>query len=263
MDFADKVVWITGATSGIGEAMAYELARQGARLILSARRETQLHAVRQRCLHSDRHQIMPMDMADSAAIPVKVMQVLAVCGHVDVLINNAGISQRSKVKDTSLEVDRQLMEVDFFGPVALTKALLPSMLERGEGLMVAVSSVAGLVATPLRSSYCAAKHALAAFYDALRAEVHDSGVRVAVIYPGFVRTEITLHALEGDGSAHGVLDPKLKTGMSADVFAAQAVAALSRGDERIILAGNEKWAVWLGRASPSLLATVIRKAKVT
>ncbi len=263
MDFAGKVVWITGATSGIGEALAYELAGRGARLVLSARREPQLQTVRQRCQYAERHQILSMDMTDSATIPAKVQQVLQTCGHVDVLINNAGISQRSKVQDTTLEVDRQLMEVDFFGPVALTKALLPSMLERGEGLMVAVSSVAGLIATPLRSSYCAAKHALAAFYDAMRAEVHDSGVRVAVIYPGFVRTEITQNALEGDGSAHRVLDPKLKTGMAADVFAAQAVAALSRGDERIMLAGHEKWAVWLGRASPSLLAKVIRKAKVT
>jgi short-subunit dehydrogenase len=222
-----------------------------------------LETVRQKCANPDRHIVLPLDVSNTAELATKVADVLVECGEIDVLINNAGISQRSLVKDTALDVDRRIMEVDFFGPVALTKAVLPHMLARGQGQLVVVSSVAGLVATPLRSAYAAAKHAIAAFYNALRAEVFDAGVRVAVVYPGFVRTDITLHALEGDGSAHGVMDGKLEEGMAPDVFAARVVAALAKGDAHIVIAGREKMAVWLGRLSPDLLAWVIRRVKVT
>jgi short-subunit dehydrogenase len=262
--YQDKVVWITGATSGIGEALAYEFARQGARLVLSARRADVLESVRQRCERPEAHLVLPLDMSDSASLPAKVDEVLAACTHIDLLINNAGISQRSLVKDTTLDVDRRIMEVDYFGPVALTKAVLPHMLARGQGQLAVVSSVAGLVATPYRSAYAAAKHAVAGFFNALRAEVHDAGVQVAVIYPGFVRTNITLHALEGDGSAHGVLDQKLKDGMPADVFASKVVSALGKGEGHIVVAGSqEQFAVYLGRVSPGLLARLVRSVKVT
>jgi short-subunit dehydrogenase len=261
--YKNKVVWITGASSGIGEALAYEFARQGAVLVLSARRAVVLEQVKAKCERSDQHLVLPLDITDSASLPTHVQTVLARFSCIDVLINNAGISQRSLVKDTTLDVDRRIMEADFFGPVALTKAVLPHMLERGQGQMVAVSSVAGLVATPLRSAYAAAKHAIAGFYNALRAEVHDAGVSVAVIYPGFVRTDITLNALEGDGAAHGVMDAKLEDGMAPDEFAARVVTALARGNEHIVVAGKEKIAVWLGRLSPGLLAQIIRRVKVT
>jgi dehydrogenase/reductase SDR family protein 7B len=263
VSYKNKVVWITGATSGIGEALAYEFARRGARLVLSARRLEQLEAVQQKCEEPARHIVLPLDVSKTDELATKVGDVLVECGEIDVLINNAGISQRSLVKDTGLDVDRRIMEVDFFGPVALTKAVLPHMLARGQGQLIVVSSVAGLVATPLRSAYAAAKHAIAGFYNALRAEVFDAGVRVAVIYPGFVRTDITLHALEGDGAAHGVIDPKLAEGIAPDVFAARVVAALARGEEHIVIAGREKLAVYLGRLSPNLLARVIRRVKVT
>jgi len=262
--YHDKVVWITGASSGIGEALAYEFARQGARLVLSARRADTLEAVRQRCERPEAHLVLPLDMSDTPSLPGKVDEVLTAFAQIDLLVNNAGISQRSLVKDTGLDVDRRIMEVDFFGPVALTKAVLPHMLERGQGQLAVVSSVAGLVATPYRSAYAAAKHAVAGFFNALRAEVHDAGLRVAVIYPGYVQTNITLHALEGDGSAHGVLDQKLKDGMPADVFAARVVAELAAGESHIVVAGTqEKFAVYLGRVSPGLLARLIRSVKVT
>ncbi|HCT39674.1 MAG TPA: short chain dehydrogenase [Moraxellaceae bacterium] len=263
LDYRGKVVWITGASSGIGEGLAYEFARQGARLVLSARRADVLESVRQKCANAEQHFVLPIDMTDTDSLAGRVEAVLTQCGHVDVLINNAGVSQRSLVKDTDLSVDRRIMEVDFFGPVALTKAVLPHMLTRGSGQLVVVSSVVGLVATPYRSAYAAAKHAIAGFYDALRAEVHDSGVRVSVIYPGFVRSNVSLSALTGTGDAHGQLDDKQATAMSSDEFARKAVAALAGEEERIIIAGKEKLAVWLGRLSPGLLSRVIRKVKVT
>lgn len=262
--YHDKVVWITGASSGIGEALAYEFARQGARLVLSARRGDVLDAVRLRCERPEAHLVLPLDMSDAASLPDKVAEVLQAFAQIDLLINNAGISQRSLIKDTGLDVDRRIMEVDFFGPVALTKALLPHMLERGAGQLAVISSVAGLVATPYRSAYAAAKHAIAAFYNALRAEVHEAGVQVAVIYPGYVSTNITLHALSGDGSEHGVLDQKLKEGIPAAAFAVKVVRALAAGEDHIIVAGaQETFAVYLGRLSPGLLARAIRSVKVT
>ncbi|MFZ5561336.1 MAG: SDR family oxidoreductase [Pseudomonadota bacterium] len=261
--FQGKVVWITGASSGIGEALAYEFARQGAQLVLSARRREALDRVRAACSHPQRHLVLPLDMSQISQLPQHVDAVLQKFGRIDVLLNNAGISQRSLVKDTALEVDRRIMEVDFFAPVALTKAVLPCMLTAGRGQLVAVASLVGLVATPYRSAYAAAKHAISGFYDSLRAEVHDAGIQVAVIYPGFVRTEVSLSALKGDGSAHGVVDEKIARAMAPEEFARQAVAALARGEERIIIAGREKLVLWLDRISPALLARVIRKIKVT
>lgn len=261
--YQGKVVWITGASSGIGEALAYEFAQQGARLVLSARRGDALEAVRGKCLNPEQHFVLPLDVTHISSLPQQVDTVLKKMGRIDVLINNAGVSQRALVKDTALEVDRRIMELDFFAPVALTKAVLPHMLAAGQGQLVAVSSIVGLVATPYRSAYSAAKHAITGFYDALRAEVFDAGIKVAVLFPGFVKTNVSLSALKGDGSAHAVLDEKIANAMEPQEFARQAVAALARGEERIIIAGREKLAVWLGRLSPTLLAKVIRKAKVT
>jgi short-subunit dehydrogenase len=261
--FEDKVVWITGASSGIGEALAYEFARNGAQLVLSARRGDVLEKIQATCTNPERHFVLPLDVTHISELTRHVETVMQKFGRLDVLINNAGVSQRSLVKDTALEVDRKIMEVDFFAPVALTKAVLPYMLGAGKGQLVAVSSVVGLVATPYRSAYAAAKHALAGFYNALRAEVHDSGVQVAVIYPGFVRTDVSLSALKGDGSRHGIVDERIAGAMAPEEFAQKAVAALSRGEDHIIVAGRERLAVWLGRISPALLAKAMRKVKVT
>lgn len=260
--FQDKVVWITGASSGIGEALAYELAQRGAKLILSARRADALDAVKAHCARPQEHLVLPMDMTQIERFADMTAAVLKRFGRIDMLINNAGVSQRSLVKDTALAVDRQIMELDFFGPVALVKAVLPHMLARGSGHFVAVSSVAGLVATPYRSAYAAAKHAMLGFHDALRAEVHAAGLKVSVLCPGFVRTNVTRAALTGDGTPHDRMDGLHDASMSAAEFAAKAVRALARGQGRIVIAKREKWAVYLGRISPALLERVIRRARV-
>jgi short-subunit dehydrogenase len=261
-DFHDKVIWITGASSGIGEALAYELARRGAVLILSARRADVLEAVKARCWRPDKHLVLAMDMTDQSSFLDKTAVVLAAHGHIDMLINNAGVSQRGLVKDTPLAVDRQIMELDFFGPIALTKAVLPHMLARGSGHLVAVSSVVGLVATPYRSAYASAKHAIIGFHDALRAEVHAAGLKVSVLCPGFVRTNVSLSALTADGTPHGKVDAQQDKAMSAEAFARKAVDGLSRGQGRIVIAGKERLAVYLGRLSPALLAWLVRRVSV-
>ena len=263
MCFNNKVVWITGASSGIGEALAYEFAQQGARLVLSARRADVLEQVKAKCKNPSQHVVLPMDMTDSSRFADLVLQVESHVGAVDILINNAGVSQRALVKDTILSVDRALMEVDYFGPVALTKTLLPYMLARNSGRLVAVSSIAGLVATPYRSSYAAAKHALRAFYDSMRAEIHDSGVRVSVVYPGFVKTAISLSALVGDGTTQNKMDGAQDAGMSAEEFAKQTVKALAKGQDHIVIGGvKEKLAVYVDRLSPDLRHWLMRRVKV-
>ena len=199
--YQDKVVWITGASSGIGAALASAFAAREATLVLSARRRDRLEAVRTACTHAERHRILPLDLTEAAAIPTAVDSVLSQQGRVDILVNNGGITQRSLVKDTRIEVDRRIMETNYFGAVALTKAVLPSMLACRSGDIVVVSSLIGHFSTPLRSAYAASKHALHGFFDALRAEVYADGLHVMLVCPGFVRTEISLHALTADGSS--------------------------------------------------------------
>ncbi|MDI1258698.1 SDR family oxidoreductase [Aquabacterium sp.] len=261
-DFQNKVIWITGASSGIGEALAYEFARRGALLVLSSRRADVLEGVKARCERPDQHLVLPMDMTDQSRFREQTALVLSAYSHIDMLINNAGVSQRALVKDTSIEVDRQIMELDFFGPIALTKVVLPHMLARGCGHLVAVSSVVGLVATPYRSAYASAKHAIIGFHDALRAEVHAAGLKVSVLCPGFVRTNVSLSALTSDGTPHGRVDAQQHKAMSAEAFARKAVDRLARGEGRIVIAGKEKLAVYLGRLSPALLERLVRNVSV-
>jgi short-subunit dehydrogenase len=261
-DLTGKVVWITGASSGIGEALAYELARQGAILVLSARRVEALEGVRSRCERAAAHKVVPFDITYVDSHQAVVSSVLEQVGRIDMLINNAGVSQRSLVLDTALAVDRQIFETDYFGPIALLKAVLPHMLARKSGHIVAVSSLAGLVATPYRSAYSSAKAALLAFHDALRAETRKSGLKVSVVCPGFVATSIADSALVGDGTASAGRHPLPKSAMPAQVFAQKAVAALRLEQELIVVAGRERMLWWLSRVSPRAAALALSRVKV-
>lgn len=263
MRFQNQVIWITGASSGIGEALAYALAAEGAKLVLSARRHEMLEKVRLACTEPDRHLVLPLDMTDIGTFGPSMQYVLDRLGRIDMLINNAGVSQRSLVRETSLAVDRALMETDFFGPVALVKTVLPYMLSRRQGRIVAVSSIAGLIATPMRSTYAAAKSALKSFHDALRAEVHDSGVGVTVIYPGFIRTPLPLAALTGTGAPQGFMDAALEQGLPAEEFARQALNALAAGQAHVVIGGGkERLAMYLDRLSPAITRQLMRRVKV-
>jgi short-subunit dehydrogenase len=260
---AGDVVWVTGASSGIGEALAHRFARRGARVILSARGEERLEAVRRACENPERHTVLPLDLGRPESMAEAALEALERCGRVDVMVHNGGVSQRSLAEATALAVDRRVLEVDYLGPVALTKALLPSMLERGSGRFVVVSSLVGKIGTPLRSGYSAAKHALHGFFDSLRAEVHDRGVRVTMVCPGFVRTEVSIHALTGDGSPQGTLDRAQARGMSAEECARRIVRALDRGADEVLVGGKEVWAVRLERFFPGLFRRLIRRVRVT
>ena len=263
MFFEGKTVWVTGASSGIGEALAYALATQGARLILSARREEKLRAVQAACAHPNRHLILPLDLSDPASIATAVPQALAHGGSIDVLINNGGISQRAQAVDTNLAVDRRIMEVNYFGTIALTKAVLPSMLERGAGHIVVVSSLVGKFGTPKRSAYAASKHALHGFFDALRAEIYDAGLRVTLICPGYVRTDISRNALTADGTPYATLDAGQQHGLPPERCAAKILRAIEREKDEVFFGGKEIAAVYIKRFWPGLLNRILRKATVT
>jgi dehydrogenase/reductase SDR family member 7B len=259
-----QVVWITGASSGIGAALAKQYARAGANLILSGRRQYALEKIAAECLPAQ-SLILLFEATDYDVLSSVVEQAIAWRGHVDVLVNNAGISQRSLAIDTDFKVYRQLMEVDFFGPLKLTQLLLPHFIARKSGALVQISSVAGKVGAPLRTGYCAVKHALVGYSDALRAEVAQSGIKVHVVTPGFIATPIAEQALTGDGSTYGrrnTPDPT-QLGMNVDA-AAQVIMAGIRADKKEIPVGQgkEMQALWLKRFWPSkLFSTVELKSK--
>jgi dehydrogenase/reductase SDR family protein 7 len=256
--FENQVVWITGASSGIGEALALQFAAAGARVVLSARREGELERVRQRCLDSGSESrnilVLPLDVTDFGAMPDALNSVLDAFGRVDMLINNAGISQRDLCVDTDLEVYRRLMEVDVLGQIALTKCVLPLMQNQGSGHIAVTSSVAGKVGAPYRTGYCAAKHAVMGFFDALRAEVAPQGIRVTTITPGFVRTDISVNALRGDGETFGTLDSDIAGGMDVTRCAEAIMKGFRKGTPEIAVGeGIEMKALWLKRLSPRLV----------
>ena len=264
MDYKDQLVWITGASSGIGEALAKAFSQRGARLVLTARRMEELERVRQECADPEKVWTYRLDMTDIDRMPALVEQIIGEAGPIDVLINNAGITSRGLVVDTALEVDRRVMEVNYFGPIALTKALLPHFLERKKGLIVAISSVVGKFGTPLRSSYSASKHAMQGFFDCLRGEVWPHHIRVVSVIPGYVSTEITVNGLRADGSKMGVMGDGQSKAMSAEEFTEKLLRALDSDKEEILIGGmREMMGVYLKRFFPRLLSRILRKAKLT
>ena len=253
----DRVVWITGASSGIGKACAMACSQQGAKVILSARNEQKLKEVSNEL--SGESSILPLDVSDAPSISSKTKEAISTFGQVDVLINNAGISQRGLVRETTLEVDRRIFEVNFFGNIAITKELLPHMTSRGSGNIAVISSIAGKLATAGRSAYAASKHALHGYYDALRAEVSDDGIGIHMICPGYVKTDISINALSGDGKAHGVMDPNQNAGISAEACANSIVEAIKSGKKEVHLGKMEKIAVQIRKVSPSWYHNFILK----
>ena len=242
MSFKDKVAWITGASSGIGEALAVELAGRGALVVLSGRRKAELERVAARIAETGGpSRILPFDATAYDTLPGIAAEARDWHGRVDLLVNNAGISQRSLALDTTFEVYRELMEVDFFAPVRLTQLVLPGMVERRSGHIAIVSSVAGKFGTPLRTGYCAAKHACIGYYDALRSEVEAAySIAVSTIVPGSVQTAIAVNAVTGDGSKRGRTDANIAAGMTAERAATIIADGLAAGRREIPVAkGNE------------------------
>lgn len=264
MELRGKIVWLTGASSGIGEALAYALAREGARLIISARRQEELERVRAATgLAQADIMTLPLDLEKQDNFETKKNEVLAKFKRIDVLINNGGVSQRSLAKDTRIEIDRKLFEINFFGTLALTKTILPVFLKQQSGLIVTVSSAVGKFGSPWRSSYAASKHALHGFFDSLRAEVYKDGICVLLVCPGFVVTNISYNALQGDGTKLNSMDNATSKGITKEECARQIIAAIKSDKEEVVVSNfKEKLGVYVKRFFPSLFSVMIRKVAV-
>jgi len=236
MKLANQNIWITGASSGVGEGMATVFHREGADIIISGRREGELERVKASCEEGPgRVTVVPFDITDAAAREAAARRVLDEFERIDVLVNNAGIGQRSLAKDTTLDVDRRVMEVDFFAPIALTKLVLPRMLEQQAGHLVVTSSVAGKHAVPYHTAYCAAKHALHGYFDTLRVEHLKDNIAVTLLVIAGIRSNVFEHALTGDGSEYGTSDWGKGTGMTAEACAERVVEAIVNGEHEVVI----------------------------
>jgi short-subunit dehydrogenase len=259
--FTGKVVWITGASSGIGRSLALAFAAAGARLILSARRLEALAEVRGACGTAE-VRLVPFDLADLDGLPARAAEALACFGAVDIMVHNAGLAARDRVTNTARDVHERILRTNYLGPALLTQALLPSMLERGGGHFVVISSLSGKYGGPLLAAYAASKHALHGFFESLRAEEHDRGIVVTFIVPGFIRTDITAHALTGSGGSFGRVLPIYRHAMDPDECARRILRAVARRRQEVLVGGAEIWTVYLKRWFPRALAVVVRSHPV-
>ena len=250
MTFAGQTAWLTGASSGIGAALARALVAQGARVVLSGRNVAALEAVAAECRDA---LVLPFESTDHAAIAPAVEHAWAWSGGIDLLVNNAGISQRSLAVDTAFTVYERIIAVDLLAPIALTQALLPQMVARGSGRIAMISSIAGKVGVPLRTAYCAAKFGLAGYGDALRAENEYLGLQVHNIYPGSIRTDVSRNALTGAGIPRGVSDKAIDNGLDPALAAAQMIAGMLRGEREIIVAEGAELAMGEAKRTPDAL----------
>lgn len=257
--FKDKVVWITGASSGIGEALALEFAKQGARLVISARREDELKRVAALTKLPDLDlMVLPFDLKDTSKATALTANVINKFGRIDILVNNGGMSQRAEMEKTSIEIDRDLMEVNYFSAVNLTRAVLPYMKRQKSGHVIVISSVAGKFGFYLRSGYSAAKHALHGFFDSFRLETEKDGIKTLIVCPGKIKTNISLNAVTDKG-AHGKMDPSHENAMSAEECATIILKAIQNNDEEILVGGKELLAVKIKRFFPKWFGRIIRK----
>ena len=264
MQLKNRTIWITGASSGIGKSLAIEISKQDAQLILSSRNKEALITVKNLCKNPERVKILPLDLEKYNHLSLKVNEAISFFGKIDILINNGGISQRSLIKDSSIEIDKRLMDINYLGTVALSKAILPHFIKNKNGHFVVTTSIVGKVATPLRSSYSASKHALHGFFDALRAEHFNDHISVTLICPGFVATEISKNALTGNGSKQNKMDEATAKGIHPDRFAKLMLKAIkSKKEEAYIGGAKERLAVYAKRFYPKLVSKLIRKWKVT
>jgi dehydrogenase/reductase SDR family protein 7B len=261
--FKDKVIWITGASSGIGESLVYQLNKYGAKLIISSRNKQDLDLVRVKCQNHHNVFVLPLDIGNLDSLEEKAEEAITHFGYIDILINNAGIGQRALVKDTSIEDDQAIMNVNYFGTVALTRAVLPEMLKKNYGHIVVVSSIVGKYGVPYRSSYNASKHALHGFFDSMRAEVAANNIKITMICPGFIETPIAVKALTGKGQSWGKMaEIPRGLGMSPDECASGIIKAIAKQKNEALVGGPEIVSVYFNRFFPNLFAKIVSKIRV-
>jgi short-subunit dehydrogenase len=260
MTVHDRLVWVTGACSGIGEALSYELSRRGADLVLSSNRPDALEDARQNCDRPEDHVVQPLDLTEPSTLRAAAEQVHEGVGPVDVLVNNAGIGHGGPAAKTDVDDVRQVMEINFFGTLQLTKAVLPRMQERQAGQIAVVSSIAGKVALPKAAAYAASKHAVQAWFESLRAEVHDDGIQVTVACPGFTQTNIASNAITTDDESSQTVAALVAEGMPPRECAEALADALEANRAEVIVGSwEEKLLVYLQRFVPSLVRRLARR----
>ena len=263
MNFSNNVVWVTGASSGIDKALTTQLSKKGAKIILSSRNEEELIKLQQALSLSDNNSlVLPLDLAQHDTLTEKVEKAITHFGSVDCMIHNGGISQRSLASETSLAVDKKIIDINFWGAVILTKALLPHMIQQNFGQFIVISSLTGKFGSKLRSSYAASKHALHGYFDSLRYDHWQNGIQVLLVCPGFIKTNISKNALKGDGSLNSKMDEAQNNGISAEACAEKIIKAAEKNKEEIVVGGKEVLSVYIKRFFPSLLSNMMKKMEV-
>lgn len=256
-------IWITGASSGIGEACAYCYARGGNQLILTSSSRERLEPVAKACLKNGAKDVLvlPSDFNDLDGVTLLARTAWDAFNGIDILFCNAGISQRTNVEDTSMDMVRQIMEINYFAPVSITKAILPLMLKAGGGHIAVTTSIAGVFGFPLRCAYSSSKHALYGFFETLQAEYYSRNIRVTIVCPGRVKTNISVNALDKGGTKHGTMDPGQYKGLPVEKAARQIVRAIEKGRREVLVGRRELIMVYIKRFFPSLCARLARRIK--
>ena len=257
-EFREKIVWITGASSGIGEGLAKLFASIGARVVLSGRNLIELNRVKDESINAGADEsdllVLPLDVVEFDSIPPATSSVLDEFSRIDLLINNAGQGARDFITEMDFSIYRKIMDVNLFSAIALTKAVLPHMIERGSGRIVGVSSLAGKVGVPLRTAYCPAKHAVLGFFDSLRAEVAHYGIKVSTILPGVVRTNTVANALKGNGEPIGASEGVMEGGLSVTEAVLVMVEQLASGKDEIeVMTDTESQMLTAKKSDPTAL----------
>ncbi|MDZ7737748.1 MAG: SDR family NAD(P)-dependent oxidoreductase [Bacteroidales bacterium] len=260
--YRSRIFWVTGASSGMGEALVYELLRREATVIASSNKADEMEKVKSRC--SENKELLStviFDLADTEAVEKAVAAQLGKHGRIDVLINLGGVSQRALITETPLWLDKKIMDINYFGTIALSKAVLPYMIKQGSGHILATSSISGRFGFPLRSAYSASKQALHGFFETLHLENRHKGVRASVIIPGRVKTNISLNALTATGQEHGKMDRGQARGISPEKAAKIILKGLNRNKREILVGGNELIMLYIRKFFPSIFFNIAGRIK--
>lgn len=264
MNFKGKTVWITGASSGIGEQLVYAVAKRGSSVIISSNEENELKRVKSNCEKKGADCfIVPFDLSSPEQIKEAADLVNSKYTSLDVLINNGGISQRALATATSAETVRKIMEINFMSAVILSTKIVPIMVKNGGGVIAVTSSITGKFGFPLRSAYAASKHAIQGYFESLRLENKANDIQVTIAIPGRVQTPISIHAVTADGTAHGKMDEGQSGGISADVCAERYIRAIENNKREVLIGGTELMMVHIKRFFPALFNKIASKIKAT
>lgn len=260
MNLTNKVVWVTGASSGIGEAICYELAKYNCKVVLSARRESELERVKANMkIDKDNVLVLPIDLEQSNQAKIWTQNIIDKFGSIDVLINNGGISQKSFADETTEEVERKVMEINYFGNVAIAKAVVPYMKKQGQGKIVVTTSILGKFGLSFHSTYAASKHALYGFYDSYRLEIKKDNISVLLVSPGFINTNVAVNSITGDGSKLNEDSPAQINGMKTNVFARKLVNAIKNNRNHIYIGKKELLSIPFKTFLPGLFYSIMLK----